>query len=152
MQCLRSSDSGHLSFHSTRSSYGLFALHVFCDSLWLNDLWFRPWGVSRLLGLYALPPSAHASVGRVTTTTSYARVWNITWYFGAFQMRWFLNARFLNSVSFFTHHVISKAKCQAATRWLDKEVTLRSNDLKVEHENHWKRNFNFSMSFSNFQA
>ena len=33
------------------------------DSLSLYDLWSRPWGVARLLGLYGLPPCPHPSIG-----------------------------------------------------------------------------------------
>ena len=36
---------------------------LFGDSLSLYDLWFRPWGVSRPLGLHGLPPSPHPSEG-----------------------------------------------------------------------------------------
>ena len=32
---------------------------LFGDSLSLYDLWSRPWGVSRLLGLHGLPPCPH---------------------------------------------------------------------------------------------
>ena len=33
------------------------------DSLSLYDLWFIPWGVARLLGLYGLPPCPHSWEG-----------------------------------------------------------------------------------------
>ena len=36
---------------------------LFGDSLSLYDLWSRPWGVSRLLGLHGLPPCPHSSKG-----------------------------------------------------------------------------------------
>ena len=36
---------------------------LFGDSLSLYDLWFRPWGVARLLGLHGLPPCPHPSEG-----------------------------------------------------------------------------------------
>ena len=36
---------------------------LFGDSLSLYDLWFRPWGVSRLLGLHGLPPCPYPSEG-----------------------------------------------------------------------------------------
>ena len=36
---------------------------LFGDSLSLHDLWSRPWGVARLLGLDGLPPCAHPSEG-----------------------------------------------------------------------------------------
>ena len=42
---------GHLSSHFALSSYGLFG-----DSLSLYDLWSRPWGVARFLGLHGVPP------------------------------------------------------------------------------------------------
>ena len=36
---------------------------LFGDSLSLYDLWSRPWGVARLLGLHGLPPCPHPSKG-----------------------------------------------------------------------------------------
>ena len=36
---------------------------LFGSSLSLYDLWSRPWGVARLLGLYGLPPCPHPSEG-----------------------------------------------------------------------------------------
>ena len=36
---------------------------LFGNSLSPYDLWSRPWGVSRLLGLYGLPPCPHSSEG-----------------------------------------------------------------------------------------
>ena len=36
---------------------------LFGDSLSLYDLWSRPWGVARLLGLHGLPPCPHLSEG-----------------------------------------------------------------------------------------
>ena len=36
---------------------------LFGDSLSLYDLWSRPWGVSRLLGLHGLPPCPYPSEG-----------------------------------------------------------------------------------------
>ena len=36
---------------------------LFGDSLSLYDLWSRPWGVARLLGLHGLPPCSHFSEG-----------------------------------------------------------------------------------------
>ena len=36
---------------------------LFGDSLSLYDLWYRPWGVARLLGLHGLPPCPHPSEG-----------------------------------------------------------------------------------------
>ena len=52
-----SRDTSHLIF--ALSSYGLFAPLAFGDSLSLYDLWSRPWGVARLLGLHGLPPCPH---------------------------------------------------------------------------------------------
>ena len=42
---------------------------LFGDTLSLYDLWSRPWGVARLLGLHGLPPCPHSSRGGITTTT-----------------------------------------------------------------------------------
>ena len=36
---------------------------LFGDSLYFYDLWSRPWGVARLLGLHGLPPCLHPSEG-----------------------------------------------------------------------------------------
>ena len=36
---------------------------LFGDSLSLYDLWSRPWGVARLVGLHGLPPCPHPSEG-----------------------------------------------------------------------------------------
>ena len=36
---------------------------LFGDSLSMYDLWSRPWGVARLLGLHGLPPCPHPSEG-----------------------------------------------------------------------------------------
>ena len=36
---------------------------LFGDSLSLYDLWSRPWGVTRFLGLHGLPPCSHSSEG-----------------------------------------------------------------------------------------
>ena len=36
---------------------------LFGDSLFLYDLWSRPWGVARLLGLSSLSPCPHPSQG-----------------------------------------------------------------------------------------
>ena len=54
-----SQDTSHLILHcpatdSLRRSF-------FGDSLSLYDLWSRPWGVARLLGLHGLPPCPHPS-------------------------------------------------------------------------------------------
>ena len=40
-----------------------FRRSLFGDSLSLYDLWSRPWGVARLLGLHGLPPCPHSSEG-----------------------------------------------------------------------------------------
>ena len=56
-----SQNTSHLILHCPatdslpRSLYG--------DSLSLYDLWFRPWGVARLLGLHGLPSCPHPSEG-----------------------------------------------------------------------------------------
>ena len=36
---------------------------LFGDRLFLYDLWSRPWGVARLVGLHGLPPCPHSSEG-----------------------------------------------------------------------------------------
>ena len=41
----------------------LFGAQLFGDSLSLYDLWSRPRGVARLLGLHGLPPCPHPSEG-----------------------------------------------------------------------------------------
>ena len=56
-----SQDASHLILHcpvtdSLRRS-------LLGDSLFLYDLWSRPWKVSRLLGLHGLPPCSHPSEG-----------------------------------------------------------------------------------------
>ena len=56
-----SQDTSHLILHcpatdSLRRSF-------FGDCLSLYDLWSRPWGVARLLGLHGLPPCPHPSEG-----------------------------------------------------------------------------------------
>ena len=58
--------------HSSQDTFHLF-LHcpatdclrrsLFGDSLSLYDLWSRPWGVTRFLGLHGLPPCPHPSEG-----------------------------------------------------------------------------------------
>ena len=54
-------DTSHLILHcpATDSLRG----SLFGDSLSLYDLWSRPWGVARLLGLHGLPPCPHPSEG-----------------------------------------------------------------------------------------
>ena len=65
-----SQDTSHLILHCPATD----SLHrsLFGDSLSLNDLWSRSWGVARLLGLHGLPPCSHPSegVGQTTTTTN----------------------------------------------------------------------------------
>ena len=56
-----SQDTSHLIVHCpARDS---LRRSLFGDSLSLYDLWFRPWGVVRLLGLRGLPPCPHSSKG-----------------------------------------------------------------------------------------
>ena len=54
-----SEDTSHLILHCPAKD----SLHrsLFGDSLSLYDLWSRPWGVSRLLGLHGVPPCPHPS-------------------------------------------------------------------------------------------
>ena len=56
-----SQDVSHLILHCPATD----SLHrsLFGYSLSLYDLWSRPWGVSRLLGLHGLPPCPHPSEG-----------------------------------------------------------------------------------------
>ena len=56
-----SQDISHLIVHCPATD----SLHrsLFGDSLSLYDLWSRPWGVARLLGLHGLPPCPHPSEG-----------------------------------------------------------------------------------------
>ena len=65
-----SQDTSHLILHCPATiSLGR---SLFGDSLSLYDLWSRPWGVARLLGLHGLLPCPHPSEGvekRTTTTT-----------------------------------------------------------------------------------
>ena len=56
-----SQDTSHLILHCpARDS---LRRSLFDDSLSLYDLWSRPWGVTRLLGLHSLPPCLHPSEG-----------------------------------------------------------------------------------------
>ena len=56
-----SQDTSHLILHCpARDS---LRRSLFGDSLSLYDLWSKPWGVSRLLGLHGLPPCPHPSEG-----------------------------------------------------------------------------------------
>ena len=59
--CGHSQDISHLILHCPATD-SLPRSH-FGDSLSLYDLWSRPWGVARLLGLHGLPPCPHSSVG-----------------------------------------------------------------------------------------
>ena len=54
-------DTSHLILHCPAVN----SLHhsLFGDSLSLYDLWSRPWGVVRLLGLHGLPPCSHPLEG-----------------------------------------------------------------------------------------
>ena len=56
-----SQDICHIILHCPATD----SLHrsLFGDSLSLYELWCRPWGVARLLGLYGLPPCPHPSEG-----------------------------------------------------------------------------------------
>ena len=56
-----SQDTSHLILHCPATDY--LRRSLFGDSLSIYDLWSRPWGVSRLLGLHGLPPSSHSSEG-----------------------------------------------------------------------------------------
>ena len=63
-----SQDISHLILHCPATDS--LRRSLFDDSLSLYDLWSRPWGVARLLGLHGLPPCPHPSegVGKSTTT------------------------------------------------------------------------------------
>ena len=54
-------DTSHLILHCPATDF--LRRSLFGDSLSLYDLWSRPWGVSRLLGLHGLPPCPHPSEG-----------------------------------------------------------------------------------------
>ena len=56
-----SQDTSHLILHCPATDS--LRRSLFGDSLSLYDLWSRPWGVSRLLGLHGLPPCPHPSEG-----------------------------------------------------------------------------------------
>ena len=56
-----SQDISHLILHCLATDSLRHSL--FGDSLSLYDLWSRPWGVARLLGLHGLPPCPHPSEG-----------------------------------------------------------------------------------------
>ena len=56
-----SQDISHLILHCPATDS--LRRSLFGDSLSLYDLWSRPWGVARLLGLHGLPPCPHPSEG-----------------------------------------------------------------------------------------
>ena len=56
-----SQDTSHLILHCPATDS--LRRSLVGDSLSLYDLWSRPWGVSRLLGLHGLPPCSHPSEG-----------------------------------------------------------------------------------------
>ena len=56
-----SQDTSHLILHC--SATDSLRRSLFGDCLSLYDLWSRPWGVARLLGLHGLPPCPHPSEG-----------------------------------------------------------------------------------------
>ena len=56
-----SQDTSHLILHCPGTDS--LRRSVFGDCLSLYDLWSRPWGVSRLLGLHGIPPCPHPSEG-----------------------------------------------------------------------------------------
>ena len=56
-----SQDISHLIVHCPATDS--LRRSLFGDSLSLYDLWSRPWGVARLLGLHGLPPCPHPSKG-----------------------------------------------------------------------------------------
>ena len=56
-----SQDTSHLTLHCPATDS--LRRSLFGDSLFLYDLWSRPWGVARFLGLHGLPPCPHPSEG-----------------------------------------------------------------------------------------
>ena len=56
-----SHDTSHLILHCPATDS--LRRSLFGDSPSLYDLWSRPWGVARLLGLHGLPPCPHPSEG-----------------------------------------------------------------------------------------
>ena len=56
-----SQDTSHLILHCPGTDS--LRRSVFGDCLSLYDLWSRPWGLARLLGLHGLPPCPHPSEG-----------------------------------------------------------------------------------------
>ena len=60
--CAHSSqDTSHFILHCPATNS--LRRSLFGDSLSLYDLWSRPWGVARLVGLHGLPPCPHPSEG-----------------------------------------------------------------------------------------
>ena len=56
-----SQDTSHFILHCPATDS--LRRSLFGDSLSLYDLWSRPWGVARVLGLHGLPPCPHPSEG-----------------------------------------------------------------------------------------
>ena len=56
-----SQDTSHLILHCPATES--LRRSLFGDSLSLYDLWSRPWGMARFLGLHGLPPCPHPSEG-----------------------------------------------------------------------------------------
>ena len=56
-----SQDISHLILHCPATDS--LRRSLFGDSLFLYDIWSRPWGISWLLGLHGLPPCPHPSEG-----------------------------------------------------------------------------------------
>ena len=56
-----SQDTSHLIPHCPATDS--LRRSLFGDTLSLYDLWSKPWGVARLLGLHGLPPCPHLSEG-----------------------------------------------------------------------------------------
>ena len=65
-----SGDTSHLILHCPAT--GSLRRSLFSDSLSFYDLWFRPWGVARLLGLHGLPPCPISWKRSVNTTNNRA--------------------------------------------------------------------------------
>ena len=86
-----SKDTSHLILHCPATDS--LRRSLFGDSLFLYNLWSRPWGVARLLGPHGLLPCSHPSegVGQSTTTTT--------------GPRWF-------ALNLFKHFLKQLAKCQ----------------------------------------
>ena len=56
-----SQNTSHLILHCPTTYF--FCRSLFGNSLYLCDLWSRPWRVARLLGLHGFPPCPHPSEG-----------------------------------------------------------------------------------------